>query len=72
VVEGADPVPSVGQGLVDITATAVNFSRVLMLANKCQDHIPESFTVGGEIAGMVWLADPDVEYRRPSASHGVL
>lgn len=51
--EVAEPVPSEGEVLVDVKATALNFPDVLMIAGKYQSQPPFPFSPGGEIAGTV-------------------
>jgi NADPH2:quinone reductase len=56
-----DPVPSVGQVVVDVAAAAVNFPDVLVVADKYQITIPVPFTVGSEFAGTVRAVGDGVE-----------
>ena len=51
--EVTEPVPSEGEVLVDVKATALNFPDVLMIAGKYQSQPPFPFSPGGEIAGTV-------------------
>ncbi len=56
-----DPVPSDGQVAVDVTAAAVNFPDVLVVADQYQLHVPVPFTPGSEFAGTVRSLGPGVE-----------
>ncbi|WP_216894957.1 NADPH:quinone oxidoreductase family protein [Nocardia alni] len=47
------PVPEPGQVRVRVTAAAVNFPDVLVLANKYQISVPPPFVPGSEFAGVV-------------------
>ncbi len=51
--EVPEPVPGVGQVLIDVHASALNFPDVLMIQGKYQSQPPLPFTPGSEIAGVV-------------------
>ena len=48
-----DPVPSAGELLVRVHATAINYPDVLIIEDKYQLRPPRPFAPGGEIAGEV-------------------
>jgi NADPH:quinone reductase len=56
-----DPVPGPGEVVVDVSAAAVNFPDVLLVADQYQVHVPAPFTPGSEFAGTVRLVGPDVD-----------
>lgn len=59
------PVPGAGQAVVQISAAAVNFADVLVIANRYQHPAPVPFTPGSEFAGTVTAVAQDVDGVRP-------
>ena len=59
--EIAPPVPGPGELLVRVAAAAVNFSDLLMIADRYQVRPERPFTPGQEVAGIVEAAGPDAE-----------
>ncbi len=55
-----DPVPGEGEVLVDVTAAALNFPDVLIMADLYQWHVPVPYTPGSEYAGVVSAVGPGV------------
>jgi NADPH:quinone reductase len=55
------PEPSEGKAVVDVAAAALNFSDVLLVADRYQVHAPVPFTPGSEFAGTVRALGPGVE-----------
>jgi len=51
--EAAPPVPTRGQVLIDVKATAVNYADALMVAGRYQTRPPFPFSPGLETAGVV-------------------
>jgi NADPH:quinone reductase-like Zn-dependent oxidoreductase len=51
--ERATPVLEPGQALVRVTAAAVNFPDVLLVANEYQISVPPPFVPGSEFAGVI-------------------
>jgi len=51
--EAAPPVPTRGQVLIDVKATAVNYADAIMVAGKYQTKPPFPFSPGLETAGVV-------------------
>jgi NADPH2:quinone reductase len=49
----ADPVPAVGEVLLDIKACGVNYPDVLIIEDRYQFKPPRPFAPGGEVAGRV-------------------
>ncbi len=60
-----DPVPGVGEVLVDIRAAGINFPDVLAIAGEYQVKTPPPFVPGGEAAGVVAAVGAGVERFRP-------
>jgi NADPH:quinone reductase len=56
-----DPVPGVGEVVVDVVAAAANFPDVLLVADQYQISVPVPFTPGSEFAGVVRLVGPEVQ-----------
>lgn len=60
--EMAEPMPGPGELLVQISAAALNFSDLLMIADKYQVRPPRPFTPGQEVAGEVIAAGPGTRF----------
>lgn len=58
--EQPSPVMGPGQVRVRVTAAAVNFPDVLLIANRYQISVPVPFVPGSEFAGVVLETAPDV------------
>ena len=62
-IEIAPPVPGPGELLVRVEAAAVNFSDLLMIADRYQVRPVRPFTPGQEVAGVVEEAGPGTAIR---------
>jgi NADPH2:quinone reductase len=63
--EVPDPVPGPAEVLVQIRAAGCNFSDTLMVQGRYQVRPALPFVLGGDVAGVVLDAGPDVERWRP-------
>ena len=59
------PRPGLGEVLVDVHASALNFPDVLMIQGKYQSQPPLPFSPGGEVAGTVAAVGESVSRFRP-------
>jgi len=63
--ERPDPVPGVGEVLVDVRAAGINFPDVLVIAGTYQVKIPPPFVPGNEVAGIVEAVGEGVSHLKP-------
>jgi NADPH2:quinone reductase len=63
--ERPDPVPGMGEVLVDVRAAGINFPDVLVIAGTYQVKIPPPFVPGNEVAGIVEAVGEGVSRLKP-------
>jgi NADPH2:quinone reductase len=63
--ERSDPIPGVGEVLVNVRAAGINFPDVLVIAGTYQVKIPPPFVPGNEVAGIIEAVGEGVSRLKP-------